>query len=181
MVRSEICGLLRDAWDRWAKDWHRFARRLTRENDEAEDLVSRATHEALRAGPNLKTELEVHRYILATIRHQFFQQRIRRRARLKLIEALSQYNTILASSAIEKAIDAEEVRRRIEDERLIYVHLVQLEPRQREAIELYFLREPGMTYREIATVQQVGVATAYERVQRALEALADALIKDRDG
>jgi DNA-directed RNA polymerase specialized sigma24 family protein len=57
---------------------------------------------------------------------------------------------------------------------------VHLDADLREAFKLYYLTEPGLTYRQIAAVQGVGVATAYDRVQKALALLIDAVTEDSD-
>jgi len=75
MTRASLRSLLRDAWGNRFSDWRRFALFLTRNDADAEDLVDEAVGRTLRADPSLKSEGEVHAYMVTAIRNTWFRWR----------------------------------------------------------------------------------------------------------
>lgn len=108
MKKVEIRGLVRKAWHRWADDWHRFAKRLARSEDEAKGLVSEAVCRTIRANPKIETDREADKYIRKAIQRRFFERRILRQRQRRLNEQLRRRPVGLASSALQLTLDAEE-------------------------------------------------------------------------
>jgi len=172
MTRASLRSLIRDAWGNRFSDWRRFALFLTRNDADAEDLVDEAVVRTLRADPGLKSEGEVHAYIVTAIRNTWFKwSRVRTRRQAILMELRNRPEEC-ASSALHELIEAEQQGHLKE---VVSSALEKMQPEIRSAIGLYLLRDPGLTLREIAENQGISVSTAHWRVQTGLRILADEL------
>ena len=176
MTRTSLRFLLRDAWGSRLPDWRRFALSLTRNDADAEDLIDEAVARTLRADPSLKSEGEVHAYVVTAIRNTWFKWSRVRTRRQAILEELRNRPEGWASSALQELVEAEQ-RGHLRD--VLGSALEKMERKIRSAIGLYLLKDPGLTLEEIAEDQDVSVSTAHRRVHRGLRILAHKL-KDFD-
>jgi len=172
MTRASLRSLLRDAWGNRFSDWRRFALFLTRNDADAEDLVDEAVVRTLRADPSLKSEGEVHAYMVTAIRNTWFRWRRVRTRRQAILMELRNRPEEYASSALHELIEAD---RQGHLEKVVSSALEKMKPEIRSAIGFYLLEDPGLTLREIAEEQEVSITTAHRRVHSGLRALADEL------
>jgi len=172
MTRVSLRSLLQVAWRNRASDWWRFARSLTRNHADAEDLVDEAVVRTLKADPHLGSEREVHLYVTKAIRNTWFRWARVRARRLALLVELGHRPEDYASSALQDLVAAEHQGHL---EEAMSGALGKMKREIRSALGLYLIGDPGLTLREIAEVQEVSVAAAQRRVQKALRILADEL------
>ena len=172
MPKTPLRALLRIAWTNRLSEWWRYARSLTRNDADAEDLVDEAVTRTLLTDPSLANEREVHLYVIAAIRNTWFKwDRVRRR-RAEILAELGPRPEELASTVLQDLINAE--HRGHLDEALGSA-LKKMKPKIREAIGLYLVEGPGLKFREVAEAQGVSTTTAHERVQKALRVMAGEL------
>ncbi len=177
MTKTTLRELLKRTWRSRSRGWTRFARYLTGDRAEADDVISEAMLKTLRADPDLETERETENYVLRAIQTTFFSRRARRKARQRVLAELRLHGEEHAASPLRRVLEAEEAGRLDDIARLVKAQRKELSPELRKALELYYDRR--LKYREIAEIEQVSVTTAHDRVQRALDALGQA-IADED-
>ncbi len=168
MTKKSLRSLLRAAWGKRFSDWRQFALSLTRNDADAEDLVDEAVVRTLRAEPGLRSEKEVHVYILKAIRNTSIKWRRARERRYSLLAELRSQPEEYASSALQELMAAEQ---QAHIEGAVNEALEKMNPENREAIGLYLIEEPGLTLEAIARCQGVSTTTAHRRVQAALRIL----------
>ena len=182
MVESRsLLELLSVTWRRRHQDWLRFAVRLTGDINDAEDAVQDGILRTLSANnTELADERSVHRFVCTAIRTAIIDRSRRRRSRSRLLRELAKDTQGHASAALESVVADEielDAKQRL---KAIEKALATLEPENKEAIQLYYLTEPGMRFRGIAEAQEVSVSTAHERVKRALKQLREGLVEQED-
>ena|SRR5262245_46760103 len=144
-----------------------YARWLTRNDADAEDVVQDAFVRAVRFFPSLRDE-DARPWLLAIVRNTWYS-RVSRRA--GVAEAIPLDNT--TDEPIDGALDPEA--------RLLQQHTVErvrdgLEQLPVDFREVLVLREiEGMSYKEIAAVVRVPIGTVMSRLARARDRLAAAL------
>ena len=176
MQSLSLTELLRGAWRRYHSDWWRFALSLTRDANDAEDALQEALLRALRAeNAEIKTEDDVYQYVFRAIRTAVIDQHRERHSRYRLFRELLEQGPSYPSTALEILV-ATRARQVTEERReAVSAELAQMKPALREAIQLYFLTEPPLSFREIGEVQGVSTSAAYERVQRGLRILSEVI------
>ncbi|MEN3162237.1 sigma-70 family RNA polymerase sigma factor [Tistrella mobilis] len=137
----------------------RYARVLTRDEADAEDLVHDALVRAyekrgsFRSGGNLKG------WLLAIVHNTFVSARRARLARQTREERSAELEPLHAEPAQDDAVRLDEVRRAF----------LQLPDEQREALHLVAIE--GLSYQEAAAALDVPVGTLMSRIGRARAAL----------
>ncbi len=172
MTGKSLRSLLQVAWRKRFSDWLRFAVSLTQNEADAEDLVDEAVVRTLRAEPDLKSESDVHGYILTAIRNTSNKWARAREQRHSLLLELRNQGQEPASSALQELIEAE-LQAQIDD--AVERALEKMPAENREAFGLYITEDPRLTLKEIAERQKTSRTTAHRRVQAVLRVIADKL------
>ena len=172
MTKVSLRNLLLLAWLRWAAEWRRFARSLTRNDADAEDLVNEAITRTLEVDPDLASERDVHRYVLKAMRRIWINVVTQRRRRRKRLRELQRDIELFAPSVWQKFVELE--RERLLDQ-VVNDALEKMGPEIAGAYLLYTDEEPPLVLREVAAILEVSTSTAHTRVQEAFRILADAL------
>lgn len=148
-----------------------FARRLTSNRADADDLVQGTYERALRAWQTLREPGACRTWLFRIARNLFLNQRRAQAARpeLQLIDVHQRADPPLVSADVVERLDA----RALEDA------LSTLQLDQREALLLCDLW--GFTYAEIAEIAGVPVGTVRSRLARARARLAGALSDTMSG
>ncbi|MGV1010593.1 MAG: sigma-70 family RNA polymerase sigma factor [Dermatophilaceae bacterium] len=159
-VVAELPGLLR------------YALTLTRDPDDAEDLVQDTLVRALERGQTFRGEATVRTWMHRVMYHRFLDGTRRRGPDLVGEQALA--------DAVEAAwredaytVDAQVVLERAEVREQLYDALVRLPTPYRTAVVLHDVE--GLTAANLAEVQQVSLAAAKQRIRRGRAMLVTAL------
>jgi len=177
MTTSGLRQLITDAWHHWGQEWQRYARSLTRNRSEAEDVVSEALLRTLAADPPITTEREAYRYVLRAIRNTFFSQRARRNTRRKLLAELKAQVSATTPDPLRVVVAARS------DERLRWAvrrALAELDDELFEALDLYYNSTPPLTFREVAGRLGISLGLAHKRVHKATAQLNIALMDETE-
>jgi RNA polymerase sigma-70 factor (ECF subfamily) len=144
-----------------------YARWLTRNDAEAEDVVQDACVRAVRFFPSLRDD-DARPWLFAIVRNTWYS-RISRRA--GVAEATPLDNT--TNEPVDSALDPEE--RLLQQQSVAWVRDA-LEQLPADFREVLVLREiEGMSYKEIAAVARVPIGTVMSRLARARDRLASVL------
>ena len=150
-LRAAIVALL--------PDLRGYARFVTRDRTEADDLVQEALVRALGALHQFRPGTNLRAWLFVILRNAFFEQAPRRRTERALLER--------RVPAEEPAPPAQETRSELADlEGQIYI----LPPLLRESLVL--VAAQGMSYEQAAEICNVPVGTIKARVSRARASLA---------
>jgi RNA polymerase sigma-70 factor (ECF subfamily) len=152
--RSELLGLL--------VDMRAYARFLTPNRAEADDLVQDALVRALAALGQFRPGSNMRAWMFVILRNTFYEQSRRRRVERAAIAK--------APGAEAAEPPAQEARRELAD---LQRHLFALPSLQREALVL--VGAQGMSYEQAAEICAVPVGTIKARVSRARAQLAQAV------
>jgi RNA polymerase sigma-70 factor (ECF subfamily) len=144
-----------------------YARWLTRNDAEAEDVVQDACVRAVRFFPSLRED-DARPWLFAIVRNTWYS-RISRRA--GVAEAIPLDNT--TDEPVDGALDPEERLLRQQSVARVRGALEQLPADFREVLVLREIE--GMSYKEIAAVVRVPIGTVMSRLARARDRLASVL------
>ena len=168
--------VLQEAWRQYSPRWQAYAHRLAGCPDSGRDTVQEAIARTMRAKPTLDTPADAHRYIMCAIRTTAFSG-----WRLAAKTAgLGDHEPSSATTPLDRLLGDEG---EVESKRLVgelLETLRRLPDPVRRAVELRFLHNPPMTFREIAEVEGCPLTTIQGRVETALRTLAELLRDDRD-
>jgi RNA polymerase sigma factor (sigma-70 family) len=144
----------------------RFARSLTRNTADAEDLAQTALVRALQRGPLSCSAEQAKWYVLRIVRNLAIDQ-ARARARV-VVEPRSTLPDVAAPELLP-----DELVVRADDDPMPRAAFADLAPQHREVLRLRFLEELG--YDKVAERLDVTEHAARQRVYRALQALRTAI------
>ncbi|HET7204904.1 MAG TPA: RNA polymerase sigma factor [Steroidobacteraceae bacterium] len=145
----------------------RFARSLSRNAHDADDLVQLAVERALRRIDQWRPEMSLVNWLFGIVRHAWLDEvraRQRRAAVFVPAEAADDVGDSSAASTVEN-LALQRALARLPDEQRLAVGLVLVE---------------GLSYKEAAEVMQVPIGTLTSRLARARLALA-AMLTDQAG
>jgi RNA polymerase sigma-70 factor (ECF subfamily) len=145
----------------------RFARALSRNVHDADDLVQVAVERALLHLDQLRPGTRLDSWMFGIIRNAWIDETRSRRRRDKVLapEALGEQVADVASAAHIQRLSLEAALERLPEEQRLAVALVLVE---------------GLAYKEAAAVLQVPIGTVTSRLARGREAL-EALLGGREG
>jgi len=172
MAGSSLSDILERTWRERSPFWKAYALRLTRNPADADDVVLEATTRTLQTQPDLDSELRVHAYVTAAIRHIAFNVVRQRRREIAFDDGRKEVRRTYASSALQLALSGEAREHRKSLGVALKGELVRLPEEHREAIELMVLRTPPLKLRQVAELQGVTTSTVHYRLNRGLDALA---------
>lgn len=175
MSELALTDVVEKAWRRRFANWKSYAIKLTGNPKDAEEVVQDAVVRTLRAGPDLSTELDAHRYILTAVKTSALQLLRGRNRRFPLDELHPIRRSTVESSPLRMVLQRESSRHHRELYEAVIERLDILRPEQRQAVELLVLREPPLKLREVAEIQDAAISTVHSRLQSALEQLGDAV------
>lgn len=157
---------------------YRVAFHLTRNSDEAEDLVQEVYVRALRPGAvdGFESRGGGMRAWLFKIAHNAFFSRIKRETRGP--QAVAEMQSEAAPEEVPPAWDRASLDWEMVDDQLKR-SIEQLIPEHREVLMMWGV--DGLKYREIATILGVPIGTVMSRLHRARKLVADALESERVG
>ena len=144
-----------------------YARWLTRNDAEAEDVVQDACVRAVRFFPSLRDD-DARAWLFAIVRNTWYSRASRRAG---VAEALPLDNT--TDEPTDRALDPEEQLLQQDAVARVRVALDQLPVDFREVVVLREIE--GMSYKEIAAVVRVPIGTVMSRLARARDRLAAVL------
>jgi RNA polymerase sigma-70 factor, ECF subfamily len=158
-LREQIVGLL--------PRLRRFARTLTRDPHDADDLVQMAVERALARSDQFRPDSRLSSWMFGILRNAWIDEsRTRgRRGRVFAPEALGENVGDASSETHTEALSVQEALARLPDEQRIAVGLVLVE---------------GLSYKEAAEIMAVPVGTLTSRLARGREAL-QAMLADATG
>lgn len=144
---------------------------LTGNWTDAEEVIQEAVVRTVRAQPRLVTEQDAHNYILTAVRTASLKLFERRRRLRAFADAVGGEPAVTCSGPLSTVLAAEEgeVEARLVELALHGVR--QLEPLQRQAVELLILRDPPLRLREVAELQGAPLSTVHSRLRAALRQL----------
>src|SRR6478752_1964248 len=145
----------------------RFARALTRNVDDADDLVQVAVERALLHLDQLRPGTRLDSWMFGIIRNAWIDETRSRRRRDKVLapEELGEQVADRSSEAPIERLSIEAALQRLPEEQRLAVALVLIE---------------GLAYKEAAAVLEVPIGTVTSRLARGREAL-EALLGGREG
>jgi RNA polymerase sigma-70 factor (ECF subfamily) len=158
-LRAELVALL--------PRLRRFARALTRDAHDADDLVQLALERALAHAAQRRPEMQLAGWVFGILRNAWVdEQRARgRRARLFSPEESGEQVADAASSAAPQMLAVQEALERLPGEQRLVVALVLIE---------------GLSYKEAAHLLEIPIGTLTSRLARARETL-QALLGEAGG
>ncbi len=145
----------------------RFARALSRNTHDADDLVQVSVERALLHLDQLRPEPRLDSWMFGIVRNAWIDETRSRRRRDKLLapEELGEHVADRASEAPIQRLSIEAALERLPEEQRLAVALVLIE---------------GLAYKEAAAVLEVPIGTVTSRLARGREAL-EALLGGREG
>ena len=146
----------------------RFARALTRNATDADDLVQTAIERALRHAGQLRADAQLAGWMFGILRNAWIDE-TRGRARRNRLFAAEELGEQIADPTGGRQADSLIVREAV----------ARLSEEQREVIGLVLIE--GLSYREAAEILAVPVGTVTSRLARAREALQTMLEDTREG
>src|SRR5579862_8793999 len=149
-VREQIAGLL--------PRLRRFARNLTRNRDDADDVVQIALERALSRLDQWREDARLDSWMFKIVRNAWVDE-LRSRARRSRIFAAPEMGENVGEALIEREAE------------LLSVHaaMARLPEEQREAVSLVLIE--GLPYKEAADVLEIPIGTLTSRLARGREAL----------
>ncbi|MBS0366382.1 MAG: sigma-70 family RNA polymerase sigma factor [Proteobacteria bacterium] len=143
----------------------RFARALTRDPHDADDLVQVAVERALARANQLLADAGVTGWMYAIVRNAWIDERRARarRARVLVPEELGEHVADPRQGSAADALAIEDAMQRLPQE-------------QREAVALVLIE--GLSYKEAAHVLDVPIGTLTSRIARGRSALQEMLGED---
>lgn len=173
MSHSEKLQLLYEALDELFDGLYSYAMTLSRNREDAEDLVQEACVRAIRSADSIHDEGNLKGWLFVILRNIWLNQ-LRRRSAAPQIAELDP-DVSLADVAIETGQDPDSLFARKMERQRIRQAIRQLPADQREII---VLREyEGLSYREIAAVLNCPIGTVMSRLQRARSKLRPLLLE----
>jgi len=136
----------------------RFARALTRNSDDADDLLQLAVERALTRADQLRRDAPLANWMFGIVRHAWIDE-LRTRARTERVFAPEQTAEHLADTGQSVQVEMLSVQDA----------MARLPEEQRLAIALVLIE--GLSYKEAAHVMQVPIGTLTSRLARGREAL----------
>lgn len=133
----------------------RFARALTRDEHDAEDLVHDALTAAYARRAQFRQGMPLLPWLFGIIRHRFIDGWRAARRRDRALTDLTQLSPTEAPPQQESAFRLAEIARLLSE----------LPAEQREALHLVVVE--GLSYQEAASVQEVPIGTLMSRISRA--------------
>lgn len=151
---------------------HRFALRLVRRQDLAEDIVAETFLDAWRQAPSFEARSTVSTWLLAIARHKAFSQ-LRRRGEAPLDEEM-------AEAVIDEADTPEETAQKKDKGALLRACIDQLSAEHREVIDLVYYHDRSVEeVSRIVGAPENTVKTRMFHARRRLSELARAAGIDR--
>jgi RNA polymerase sigma-70 factor (ECF subfamily) len=136
----------------------RFARALTRDGHDADDLVQIALERALTHAAQLRADAPVANWVFGIVRHAWLDE-LRARGRRAQLFVAADDATVLAAPSHGGPADALAVEEA----------LARLPEEQRSAVALVLVE--GLSYKEAAHIMEVPIGTLTSRLARGREAL----------
>ncbi len=133
----------------------RFARALTRNTHDADDLVQLALERALARAHQLRPDAGVTGWIFGILRHAWIDE-LRARARSERIFAPEESGKHIGQSAQAEMLPVQDAIARLPEEQRLAVGLVLVE---------------GLSYKEAAHIMEVPIGTLTSRLARGRQAL----------
>lgn len=171
-----IWRVLGTSWQERREQWKRYARLLTRNSSDADDVVQEALTRTLRAGPDLTVERVVNTYVRAAIRTSALDFIHHKKRLVQLDDQTAAERQSAASTALELMIDTEHAAERRQLDKHVKATLRQLSPTRRQVVELIVLRDPPLKLREVAELQGVSTSAVHYRLQAAIDELREAVL-----
>ncbi len=168
-VERDFHGLLEKTSENRFAQWRRYARSLTRNDADAEDVVQDAITNTLRLAPDIDSEIRVHHYVQRAIRNTALSLIERRR---RWAGSAAEESLPGTASVLDTVLDQEHAAARRRLVRSVERNIANLGADHREIVENMLLRTPGMKLREMAELQGVTTPTIHYRLGKALEKLA---------
>jgi RNA polymerase sigma factor (sigma-70 family) len=176
MAGISLSDLFERTWRERSPMWKAYAQRLTGNPADAEDVVLEATTRTLATEPGLDSEGRLHAYVTAAIRHIAFEVVRKRRREMPFDGEAHLVRRRYASSALQLALSGEALKQRRSLAAALRGEMATLPETHRQAVEWMVLRTPPLKLREVAERQGVATSTVHYRLNRGLEALADAVL-----
>ncbi|MEM9444229.1 MAG: RNA polymerase sigma factor [Verrucomicrobiota bacterium] len=151
--------------DQFYQPLFRFGISLSRNQDDASDLVQQTFSLWAAKGHQLRDKSKVKTWLFTTLYREFIgrQRKIKRYPQEELTEA--HYDEVAIESSVVKAIDS----------KLVLQALSELEEIYRAPISLFYLQQHS--YQDIAEILEVPVGTIMSRLSRGKQKLRDAMNK----
>ena len=140
----------------------RFARTLTRNPDDADDLVQIAVERALLRYEQWQPETRLESWMFGIIRNAWIDE-IRSRRRRSELFAPEELGEHVGDRSAEVQLD----------HLAVHAALARLNPEQREVVGLVLVE--GLSYKEIAAIAGIPMGTVMSRLARARERLRERL------
>jgi RNA polymerase sigma factor (sigma-70 family) len=168
-LSDETRASIENAWANRFPRWRAYALSLTGNQTDAEEIVQEAISRTMNAAPALATEQDAYHYVLSAIRSSAYQLFSRRSRKRELTEREQPVD--VASDPLRRVLDSEAAQQRRQLRAAALRIVRDLDPLQRETIELLVLRDPPLKLREVAAIQDAPISTVYSRLQAALRAI----------
>lgn len=149
-MRAQLCELL--------PRLRRFARALSADRDDADDLVQVALERAWARAAQWRTDTPLEAWLFGIVRNAWFDE-LRARRRRQQVFAPEEMGEHVGSSPVDGQLAAMSVQ----------AAMSRLPPEQREVVALVLVE--GLAYREAAAVLEVPIGTVTSRLARARDAL----------
>lgn len=177
MIHSEKLQLLYKALDELFDGLYSYAIALSRNREDAEDLVQETCMRAIRSAQTIHAEGNLKSWLFIILRNVWLNQLRRRRAAPPLAEF--DEDVSLSEIAIEVGKDPHTLFESKSERERVRKAIQQLPAGPREMI---VLREyEGISYRDIATILNCPIGTVMSRLQRARSKLRSLLDTGRSG
>lgn len=133
----------------------RYAYSLTRDSDEAEDLVHDALVNAFERQATFKRGGNVRNWLLSVVHNSFVDRLRERKSQARRVEAAAEFTDRIAPAAQDQSLRLKQIK----------AAFFQLPDEQRDALHLVAIEE--LSYREAADTLGIPVGTLMSRISRA--------------
>jgi len=170
----ELTEILERLFEKNRTFYHRFCLKYIKDPAKMEDCLQDGFEKFLQCGQTFNDLIEAEKYLCRLLNNHFIDS-LRKSSTTKATRNVSiQRPELFANSEIGPEGRVQEIQRNTfhrEAIRLICLNLEKLPPHQREIIDLFFLKDPPMSCKEISRQKKIPITTVYSRSRAALNNL----------